>query len=141
MLIHIFWIFLCCMKIQYDFFIFWETWPYGWKQNILFFYFLFWRKPDILIPDLYFYSIKIQTNIDQNAIKNIQENHKFLLKRFLKIFLGWVQLGSCDWVGPSRPNRPVTWLGKQKARVSFLTRACSVIYANGTVQVNYNSLE
>jgi len=35
----------------------------------------------------------------------------------------------------------MTRVGKQKARVNFLTRACSVTYSNITVQVNYNSLE
>jgi hypothetical protein len=33
---------------------------------------------------LYLYSIKIQTDIDHNAVKNIRENHK---KKFEKIFL------------------------------------------------------
>jgi hypothetical protein len=47
----------------------------------------FLRKLGILIPDLYLYSIKIQTNIDQNAVKNIQENHKFFKKKF-RIFFG-----------------------------------------------------
>ena len=42
------------------------------NKNIFFVFFLynffatFWRKPGILIPDLYLYSIKIQTNINQN---------------------------------------------------------------------------
>jgi hypothetical protein len=36
----------------------------------------FWWKPDILIPDLYFYDLKMQTNINQN-IKSKWENHKF----------------------------------------------------------------
>jgi hypothetical protein len=30
------------------------------------FFATFWRKPGILIPDLYLYSIKIKTNINQN---------------------------------------------------------------------------
>jgi hypothetical protein len=29
----------------------------------------FWRKSGILIPDLYFYDIKIQTNIKQNLVE------------------------------------------------------------------------
>jgi len=48
--------------------------------------YFFLRKPGILIPDLYLYSIKIQTNIDQNAVKNIQENHKFFEKKFRIFF-------------------------------------------------------
>jgi hypothetical protein len=34
---------------------------------------MFWRKPGILIPDLYLYSIIIQTNIDQNAVNFFQK--------------------------------------------------------------------
>jgi len=54
-----------------------KTWPYIWKQNIFFLYIFatFQRKPCILIPDLYFYNIKIQTIINK---KNTRENHIFL---------------------------------------------------------------
>jgi len=61
------------MKIRYDFFK--KTWPYARKQDIFFFDFIifffatFQRKPDILIPDLYLYGIKIQTNIKQNLVE------------------------------------------------------------------------
>jgi hypothetical protein len=95
---------------------------------------LFQRKPGILIPDLYLYSIKIQTNINQNAVKNIQKNHKFFEIIFEKIlfyfyfFTSWAQPGQCGWAGPSRPNRPA---GKTKGT---LTRACLCVhaYANGS---------
>jgi hypothetical protein len=30
---------------------------------------MFWRKPGILIPDLYFYGLKIQINIKQNLVE------------------------------------------------------------------------
>jgi hypothetical protein len=33
---------------------------------VVLYFFLFWRKPSILILDLYLYSIKIQNNINQN---------------------------------------------------------------------------
>ena len=79
------------MKIQYDFFCF-ERLGHM-HENKTFFL----RKLGILIPDLYLYSIKIQTNIDQNTVKNIQENHKFLKKKF-RIFFG---------LDPARPM----WLG------------------------------
>jgi hypothetical protein len=79
------------MKIQYDFFGFERLGRM--HENKTFFL----RKPGILILDLYLYSIKIQTNIDQNAVKNIQENHKFFEKKF-RIFFG---------LDPARP----TWLG------------------------------
>jgi len=32
-----------------------------------------WRKPGILISDLYLYSIKIQTNTDQNVVTDLQK--------------------------------------------------------------------
>ena len=92
-----FWNFLCYMKIQYDFFL--KTWPYAWKQNILFYFYffnfliiLFLRKPSILILDLYIYNIKIQTNISK-CNKIFAENHVFLKRIF---FSGWVQPGLCS---------------------------------------------
>ena len=41
-----------------------------------------WRKPGILIPNLYLYSIKMQTNIDQNEVKNLWKITYFLKKKF-----------------------------------------------------------
>ena len=58
-----------------------------------------WRKLSILILNLYLYSIKIQTDIDQNAVKNIRENHKNKIKNiYLEFFFR---------LGPARPM----WLG------------------------------
>ena len=103
-----------CLKIQYEFF-FRETWPYAWKQNI---FFMFWQKPDVLIPNLYLYSIKIQTNIDQNTVKYLRK-----ITYFFEIFFeenlfwrGWAQPGPYGWAGPSHlvtgpsqwPNQPCT---------------------------------
>jgi len=87
-------------------------WPYAWKQNIFFNkHFFCWRKPGILIPDLYIYSIKIQTDIDQNTVIKLQKNHKFfeiIFEEFLFfiiiVFLGWTQLGPRGWAEPSRPH-------------------------------------
>ena len=79
-----------------------------------FFHFIFFFdvwKPGILIPDLYIYSIKIQTDIDQNTVIKLQKNHKFFeiifeefLFLFFIIFLGWTQLGPRGWAEPSRPH-------------------------------------
>jgi hypothetical protein len=44
------------------------------------FFFMFWRKPCILIPDLYFYGIKIQTNIKQNLVEKYMEKLQFQKK-------------------------------------------------------------
>jgi hypothetical protein len=77
-----FWIFcVLCIKKQYDFFVVWKYDAMIFlifeifgrmheKQNhFLFFhknfFAMFWRKPDVLILDLYPYSIKIQTSIKQ----------------------------------------------------------------------------
>jgi len=66
----------------------------------LFFYFLMsLRKPGILILDLYLYNIKIQTGIDQNAVKKFAKNHIF--KKIIFEELNFFGLG---------PARPI-WLG------------------------------
>ena len=61
-------------------------------ENKIFFLFMFiiyflmsWQKPGILILDLYLYNIKIQTGIDQNALKKFAENHIFLKNNFWRI--------------------------------------------------------
>jgi hypothetical protein len=60
-------------------------------ENKNIFFSKFWRKPGILIPDLYFYDIKIQTSIKKNLVKNTRGNHKFFRKYiFWKFF----------WTGP-----------------------------------------
>ena len=62
-----------------------------WKYNVIFFLFkrlavcmktkyifliflMFWWKSGILILNLYLYSIKIQTNINQNIVKHLRKN-------------------------------------------------------------------
>jgi hypothetical protein len=62
----------CCMKIRCDFLK--KTWSHARKQDIffvfiIFFFATFQRKPSILIPDSYLYSIKIQTNIKKNLVE------------------------------------------------------------------------
>jgi len=50
----------------------------------------FKRKSCILIPDLYLYDIKIQTNIKQNLIEKFAGKSQIFLKGFLIFFgLGW----------------------------------------------------
>jgi hypothetical protein len=45
------------------------------------------------MPDLYLYSIKIQTDIDQNAVKTLQKKITYFFKiTFWRIFF---------WAGPS----------------------------------------
>ena len=56
------------------------------------------KKKNILIPDLYLYSIKIQTNIDQNAVKYLRKITDFFEINFEIFVLG---------LGPARPM----WLG------------------------------
>jgi len=97
-----FWNFLCYMKIQYDFlYIYLRDLAVCMKTKHF-----FWQNPGILIPDLYLYIIKIQTNINQNAVKKFLENH-----RFFKGFFFW----NCFWLGPARPMwrgwTQQAWLG------------------------------
>ena len=65
---------------------------------------MFWRKQGILILDLYLYSIKIQTDIDQNTVIKLQKNHKFFEIIFEEFFFFIFYLG-LDLAGP-------TWLGR-----------------------------
>ena len=78
---------------------------------ILFFYysFSFLMKTRYLILDLYLYSIKIQINIDQNAIKYLRKIIDFL-KEFFFYFragpnpahvAGLDPATPCGWAGPS----------------------------------------
>jgi hypothetical protein len=48
------------------------------------------------MPDLYLYSIKIQTNINQNAVKTLEKS-RFFLKKFYFIFIIFLMLN------PARP--------------------------------------
>jgi hypothetical protein len=76
MLKHIFWSFLCCMKIQYDFNFERLGRMHETKKK-----YMFWRKPGILIPDLYFYGLKIQINIKQNLEEKYTKILQFFKKR------------------------------------------------------------
>jgi hypothetical protein len=86
-----FWIFVVW---KYDM-IFLETWPYARKQDIFLFYnFLFTtfqRKLDILIPDLYLYSIKYKLILSKNLIEKYTGKSLIFLKGFF-------------WNGPTRPS-------------------------------------
>jgi hypothetical protein len=54
---------------------------------------MFWRKPSILIPDLYLYGIKIQTNIKQNSV----EKYAGKLQIFEMIFLKKISDKARQW--------------------------------------------
>jgi len=101
-------------KIRYDFFyLFLERHGRMYENKkinlflfIYYYYYYYFTKTKYLIPNLYLYSIKIQTNIDQKAVKYLQKMTDFF-KRILfeEIFLfsGWAQPGPCGWAGPSHP--------------------------------------
>jgi hypothetical protein len=76
-------------------------------ENKIFFMFL--TKKDILIPDLYLYSIKIQTNIDQNAVKYLRKITDFFEINF-EFFFGArpspAHVAGLDPAGPSRVTGP-----------------------------------
>ena len=71
------------MKIQYDF-LFLRDLALCMKTKH--FFFMSGRKRGILISDLYLYSIKIQTDIDQNAVKKYTEKSQIFQKYFFEIF-------------------------------------------------------
>jgi len=57
--IYIFWSFLCCIKIQYDFLLALRDLAVSTKKKFFFLMFSkFWWKPGILIPNLYLYDKK-----------------------------------------------------------------------------------
>jgi len=60
------------MQIRYDFFLSLRDLAVCKKIRYFFYNFsfsTFWRKPSILVSDLYLYGIKIQTNIKQNLVE------------------------------------------------------------------------
>jgi hypothetical protein len=75
--------------LKYFFEVFFVVWKYDvifslrdlaicMKTKKYIYFFKFWRKPGILIPDLYFYDIKIQTDINQNGVeKYVGKSHIF----------------------------------------------------------------
>jgi len=67
------------MKIKYDFlFLCFER--LGRMHENKIFFLMFWRKPGILISDLYLYSIKIQINAKQNSVENCAGKSQIFLK-------------------------------------------------------------
>jgi len=57
---------------------------------------------------LYLYNIKIQTNIDQSAVKNFRKSQMFFLKKrlFFEIILKKIlfYIYFLGWAGPSQPS-------------------------------------
>jgi hypothetical protein len=53
----------------------------------------FYEKLGILIPDLYFYSIKIQTNIKKILVEKYAGKSQFFQKNFLFFLIGSVLPG------------------------------------------------
>jgi hypothetical protein len=98
----------------WNFFLFFKRLGRLHENKNIFFYVL--TKLGILIPDLYLYNIKIQTNIDQNTLKNIQE-----ITNFWKDFFGIFFSG---WAGPS-------WFLLASVREQF-THAC---YSHGIINL------
>jgi len=69
---------------------------------------MFWRKPGILISDLYLYSIKIQTNIDQNTVKKYTRKSQIFWKYFFDFFLlgrTWPAHFGWGWAGTAWPSK------------------------------------
>jgi len=47
---------------------------------------MFWRKPGILIPDVYFYDVKIQINIKQNLVEKYAGELQIFENIFFEFF-------------------------------------------------------
>ena len=62
----------------------------------------FYAKPGILIPDLYFYDIKIKTNIKKNLVEKYTEKLQVFKRNVFEIFLE---------LGRTRPNYFFLWTG------------------------------
>ena len=117
-------------------------------KNKIFFIIIFlmsWWKLDILMPDLYLYNIKIQTDIDQNEVKTLQKNHRFFWNTFWRIVLFFFGLGPpdpCGWAGPNKPgqvtgpNQRPDWLLNASVREQF-THAC---YSHKVIKLQLHSI-
>jgi len=86
-------------------------------------FFMFWQKLGILISNFYLYSIKIQTTIDQNVVKNTRGNHKFFKNIFLNFF--WASPALPSLVNKNKQWRTLhyshtTWTVKQLGRGRIL---------------------
>ena len=85
---------------------------------------MFWRKPGILILDLYLYSIKIQTDIDQNTVIKLQKNHKLFEIIFEEfVFFFFFRAG---------PN----WAHVAGLNPAGLTRSRIIFHVNSEMQAN-----
>jgi len=80
-----------------------ETLSYEWKQKHIFcfiiFFATFWRKLGILIPDMYLYSIKTQTDINKKYMEKITNSWND--------FFCWAGPGPVilGWAGAARPSK------------------------------------
>jgi hypothetical protein len=84
------------VKIQHDFLALRDLAVYIKK------YMFFYAKPGILIPDLYFYDIKIKTNIKKNLVEKYMKKLQVFKRNFFEIFLE---------LGRTRPNYFFLWTG------------------------------
>ena len=99
-------------------FLFLETWPYAWKQKHDFFL-MFWRKPGILIPDVYFYDVKIQINIKQNLVEKYAGELQIFENNFFEFFFG-------TGLDRARPNPLILdWAGLVRPSEQWSTLHCS----------------
>jgi hypothetical protein len=94
-----FWNFLYCMKIQSDLFflLFLRDLAICMKKKQ--FFLMFWWKSGILILDLYFYCIKIQTHIKQNSVEKDAEKSQTFKNIFNNFFLTVLDPAHSFWAG------------------------------------------
>jgi len=85
---------------------------------------MFWWKPGILIPDFVSLQYKIPTDINQNTVIKLQQNHIYFFYNFCRIFIIfhvyiyiyinntkyniyiYIILNGLGWAGPAQPTGP-----------------------------------
>jgi hypothetical protein len=102
------------------------------KKLFLFFYYYYLRKTRYLISNLYLYSIKIQTDIDQNAVKYLRKIKDFWKEFCLKkIFCFRAKLNPAHVAGLDLATR--AW---SLAQASDPNKTCTrkILRVHGTVR-------
>ena len=99
------------------------------------FYFMFfvWMKIKYLKPDLYLYSIKIQTNINQNAVKYLQKITDFEKNFSNSFFIFGLSPTRPMWLGWTQPPvrhwpKPVTQTNHARVKLYACMEECEGNY-------------
>jgi len=120
-----------------------ETWPYAWKQNILFYLFIFFEN-QVFNTEFVSLQYKNTNQYWSKCSKIFAENHRFLKRIFLNfIFIfragpnpahvaGLDPAHLCGWAGLSQPSlvtgpKPVTQLCHARVKIYACMNSAKVI--------------